>query len=165
MKCLALLAAVALAGCADDDTECQHSVSTMLSIGDGFNGIFEPIDADDRILVLINGHGQYGIDVAVRAAGLVPDDVEVSIRVTLGEDTVAGTDVSMADGSYPVAEPTYAFEGSVESAELVSAPVVFRADIPPIEYLNTPVSLTLRAEDGCGTTAELERRVIPWWQY
>ena len=169
-----IIAALLVTACGNGDDVCSGDAQPTIAIGDGFNDVFEPVGEGERIYLLINGSGRYGLRVALRATGIVPgatgrrdhpDDPRVDVEITIDGARVGGSDVSEQTGELLDEAPHLGFAGTVDDAELVSAPVVFLVSVPPDEFINVPATIRVEVTDQCGTTASVEQMILPWWQF
>lgn len=154
-----------LGACTDDNAMCADAPAAAISVGDGFDGTFEPVGEGERILLLIHGSGYYGLRVAVRTTGIAPVGAEVLAQIIVDDALMGGTNVSVDDGELLDAAPHFDLSGTIDDAELLSAPVAFLASVPPDQFINVPATLRVDVTDACGTTVSAEQAVLPWWQF
>lgn len=162
---LRVLAVVFLLGaCTSDDDVCADAPGSAISVGDGFDGTFEPVGEGERILLLIHGSGYYGLQVAIRTTGVAPDGARVLAQIIVDDALVGGTNVSIDDGELLDDTPRFDFTGTIDDADLI-VPLAFLASVPPDQFINIPATLRVDVTDDCGTTVSTEQAVLPWWQF
>lgn len=167
-----------VAGCGDDGPECSKDDGpNVLEIGDtslASPQTYVPLEPGDSMRVVITGKGFYALQPAIRVRGLWPgepdrvgneEDPRISIHAFLGEDFVAGTNVSGETGQVGDDEPRLGLSPTADGAELLGVALVFVDGLDPRQYLNQILELRGEITDACNETATAQLEVVAHWEY